>query len=138
MWGTHVLYTLFTGEATAAVKIKAYIATGYVCLGQDNILRGTRLLFICDVEGLPEGNVVINYKWYQNCSTRKCEIREGHPYYTAVNGTLLVDTTSWEGRPRRHICEVKYQSDEGGSNNLSGNTSVIRLTGKSIHKTINC
>ena len=92
------------------MKTKAYTATGEVVLGQGTVPRGTRLLFTCDVEGLPEGNVVINYKWSYNCEKGKCEIQEGHPYYTAVNDTLLVDTTSWGGGTRWHTCAVNNQT----------------------------
>ena len=72
--------------------------------------RGTRLLLICDVEGLPEGNVSITYTWYQEC-TGGCEIQEGDPYYTAVNDTLLVDATYWDGW-KRHTCKVKYHIED--------------------------
>ena len=117
------------GETAVVVTIRAYNTTGEVALGQDSVLQGTRLILTCDVEGLPEGKVVISYKWYYSCSTGKCEIREGNPYYTAEKYTLLVDATSWEGRPRRHACEVKYQSDEGGSSTQSGFTTLVSLTG---------
>ena len=80
------------GETAIAVTIRAYNTTGEVVLGQDSVLQGTRLILTCDVEGLPEGEVVISYKWYHSCSTGKCEIQEGHPYYTAVNDSLLVET----------------------------------------------
>ena len=130
--------TDLTGEAAVAVKIRAYNATGEVALGEDNVPQGTRLLLTCDVEGLLEGNVVISYKWYHTCSTGKCEMQEGHPYYTAVNDTLLVDATSWGGRPRRHLCKVKYQSDKGRSGNLTTFTTLIRLAGKMIHQTYQC
>ena len=123
------MHVTFTGEAAVAVTIRAYNATEEVNLKEDNVPQGTRLLLICDVEGLPEGNVVISYKWYHNCSTGKCEVQERDPYYTALNDTLLVDATSWEGWPRRHFCEVKYQSDEGRSGNQTGFTTLIRLTG---------
>ena len=74
--------------------------------------QGTRVLFICDVEGLPEGQVVNSYKWYHSSvTTGRSEIQEDDPYYTAVNDTLLVDTTSWGGRVRRHICEVDTVND---------------------------
>ena len=125
--------TDLTGEAAVAVKIKAYNATGEVTLGEDNVPQGTRLLLTCDVEGLTEGKLTISYKWYHNCSTGRCEIR-GDPYYIPVNDTLLVDATSWEGRPRRFYCELKYHS-EGGSGTKSGFTTLIRLTGWSIHHT---
>ena len=111
------------------MKIRAYSASGHVVLRQGTIPRGTRVLLTCDVEGLPEGNVVISYKWSHNkCVDMKCEIREGDPYYTAVNDTLLVDTTSWGGR-RRHRCAVEYHSEERVSGTETGFTALVSLTG---------
>ena len=103
--------TPLTGVEAATVAIRAYNATGDIVLGQENITRGARLLLNCDVEGLPEGNVVINYTWYSN-TTEGSDIRMGDPYYKPVNDTLLVDATFWGGERRRHICEVKYLSNE--------------------------
>ena len=109
--------TQLTGVAAATVVVRAYNATGDIVLGQENITRGTRLLLICDVEGLPEGNVVISYTWYHsfryNYTTERFEIQRGDPYYTLVNDTLLVDATFWgsSGR-RRHVCEVRYLNNE--------------------------
>ena len=112
------------------MSIRAYSATGEVALGQDSVLRGTRLLLTCDVNELPEGSEITSYKWYHSCSTGRCEIQDGYPYYTAVSDTLLVVATSWEGRPRRHYCEVTYHTDEGRSGNDTGFTTLISLTGK--------
>ena len=103
--------TQLTGVEAATVMIRAYNATGDIVLGQESITRGTRLLLICDVEGLPEGNVVISYTWYSNTMER-LEIRMGDPYYILANDTLLVDATSWGGERRRHICEVNYLNNE--------------------------
>ena len=103
--------TELTGEAAVTVKMRAYTATGEVSKTPGTVPQGTRVLFTCDVEGLPEGHVAISYNWYHNCSTGRCEIRKGDPYYTAVNDTLLVDTTSWGGMRRRHICEVGAGND---------------------------
>ena len=97
-----------TGEAPVAVHIRAYSATGEVTT--QTVPRGTRLLFICVAEGLPEGNVSITYTWYQEC-TGVCEIQEGEPYYTAANDALLVDATSWDGR-KRHTCKVQYHIED--------------------------
>ena len=124
--------TQHTGIAAVTVTIRAYNANGEVVLGQDSVLRGTRLLLTCDVNGLPEGSVETSYKWYHSCSTGKCEIQEGYPYYTAVSDTLLVVATSWEGRSRRHYCDVTYHTDEGRSGNYSGFTTLISLTGKHL------
>ena len=96
-------------------------------MAQVTVPQGTRVLLTCDVEGQPEGNLEISYSWYQQCAEGKCEIREGDPYHTAVNDTLLVDATSWDGG-RRYNCEVKYQSEEGSSGIQSGST-ILRLTG---------
>ena len=92
-----------------------------------SVPRGTRVLLTCDVEGQHEGSLVISYKWYQECTGGKCEIREGDPYHTAVNDTLLVDATSWDGW-RRYTCEVKYRRKEGSTGMQSVFTS-LRLTG---------
>ena len=74
--------------------------------------QGTRVLFTCDVGGLPEGQVAVSYKWYRSTTAEgRSEIQEDDPYYTAVNDTLLVDTTSWGGIIRRHICEVDTVND---------------------------
>ena len=117
--------TSLTGEAAVAVRIRAYSDTGHFALEQGNVLRGTRLLLICDVEGLPEGSVVTSYKW--NHST--VEIQRESPYYTPVNDTLLVDATTWGGRMRRHICAVEYRSAQGRTSNQTGFTAPIILTG---------
>ena len=55
--------TPLTGVEAATVVVRAYNATGDSVLEQENITRGTRFL-ICNVEGLPEGNVVNSYAWY--------------------------------------------------------------------------
>ena len=130
-----VLSTRSTGEADVVVKIRAYNATRYIAPGQVNVPRETRLLLICDVEGLPEGNVVISYTWYHSSTStgRSDMIQRGDPYYTPVNDTLLVDITSWGGRKRRfHICEVLYLSGDEISHNQSQFIS-ISSTGEHIH-----
>ena len=96
-------------------------------MAQVTVLRGTRVLLTYDVEGQHEGNLIISFKWYQECTEGKCEIREGDPYHTAVNDTLLVDTTSWDGG-RRYTCEVKYINEENRTGIQSGST-ILRLTG---------
>ena len=119
--------TSLTGEA--AVRINAYNANGYFPLEQGNVLRGTRLLLTCDVNGLPEGSVITRYKWYHNCSTGRCEIQRESPYYTPVNDTLLVDATTWDGGRRRHYCQVEYRSAGGMTSNMIGHTASISLAG---------
>ena len=118
-----------TGEATVAVKIMVVGATGNASLKQNNVPRGTRLLLVCDVEELTEGNV-INYTWYHSSrSAGRTAIRKGDDYYTAMNDTLLVDAISWGDGTRRHICEVQYFTEEGRSGTQSGFTNDISLTG---------
>ena len=121
--------TLLTGEAAVAVRIRAYGASGHFALEESNVLRGTRLLLVCDVKELPEGSVVTSYKWYHSCSIGKCEIQREGPYYTPVNDTLLVDATSWGRGQRRHGCDVEYRSAQRSSQNLTGFTGPVSLTG---------
>ena len=121
--------TPLTGEAVVAVRISAYGDTGHFALKQGNVLRGTRLLLTCDVNGLPEGSVITSYKWYHNCSTGRCEIQKESPYYTPVNDTLLVDAITWGVGRRRHICEVEHRRVGETTSNQSGFTASISLTG---------
>ena len=116
-----------TGEAVVAVRIRAYNATGYFPLEQ--VLLGTRLILICEVEGLAVGSLVNSYKWYHSCKTGRCEIQRESPYYKPVNDTLLVDAISWDGGRRRHTCEIEYRSEEGRISNLQGFTASISLIG---------
>ena len=142
-WQTYIV-TLFTGwrvmcdcglpstsltEAAVTVRIRAYDASGHLALEESNVLQGTRLLLTCDVKELPEGYVVVSYKWYHSCSTGRCEIQRESSYYTPVNDTLLVDATSWGGGKRRHTCDVEYRSAQGSSRNLTGFITHVRLTG---------
>ena len=127
--GCGVPSTSLTGEAVVAVRIRAYNDTGHFALEQGNVLRGTRHLLICDVEGLPEGSVVTSYKWYHSSVTGKFETQRESPYYTAVNDTLLVDATFWGGGRRWHICDVEYRSARGRTSNQTGFTASISLTG---------
>ena len=126
MWG---VITSLTEEAAVAVRIRAYSATGHFALEQGNVLRGTRLLLTCDVNGLPKGSVITSYKWYHNCSTGRCEIQRESPYYKPVNDTLLVDATTWDGGRRRHYCQVEYRSAGGMTSNMIGHTASISLAG---------
>ena len=125
-----ILSTSLTEAAAVVVMIKAYNVTEKVTLGPDSVPRGTRHLLICDVEGLPEGNVVTNYTWYHS-STRstRSEIQKGYLYYKSVNDTLLVDTTSWGDGKSWYICEVQYVSEEGRPRNQSRSTTRFSLTG---------
>ena len=121
--------TSLTGEAAVALAIRSYGASGHFALEESNVLRGTRLLLICDVKELSGGSVVVSYRWYHSCSTGKCEIQRETPYYTSVNDTLLVDATSWGSGKRRHTCDVEYRSAQGSSQNLTGFTAPVSLTG---------
>ena len=122
--------TPLTGEAAVAVTITAAGATGYFVLEQGDVLRGTRLLLICDVEGLPEGSVVNSYRWFHSgTSTGLYEIQRESSYYKAVNDTLLVDATFWGSRRRRHTCEVEYRSEKEGLGTQRGYTAAISLSG---------
>ena len=82
------------------VKIRAYNASGKLYTESGRTISigsfplGTSVLLTCDVTELPEGNEVISYKWYHNCTEVRCEIQERTPYYRAVDDTLLVDVTS--------------------------------------------
>ena len=118
--------TELTGEAAVTVRMRAYNATGEVTRMLGTVPQGTRVLFTCDVEGLPEGQVAVSYTWYlSSTSTGRSEIQEDDPYHTAVNDTLLVDTTSW-GRMRKHyVCEVDTVND----------FFTLRLTGWCIIQT---
>ena len=124
------LSTTITGEAAIAVTITAAGATGYFVLEQGNVLRGTRLLLICDVEGLPEGSVVTGYRWFHSgTSTGANEIQRESPYYKPVNDTLLIDATSWDNGSRRHTCEVEYRSEKGVLATQRGFTAAISQLG---------
>ena len=120
--------TTITGEAAVTVTITAADANGYFVQG-NKVLRGTRLLLICDVEGLTEGSVVNSYRWeHSSTSIGRYEIRRESPYYKAVNDTLLIDATSW-GNERRHTCEVEYHSEKGGLGTQRGFIDAITLSG---------
>ena len=110
-WGVNkVTFTHLTGEAVVRVQIRAYNATGELNRRSDPFTLGTRVLLICDVTGLPEGNVVVSYRWYHKCTGtphRRCEIRDGDPYYRVVCDTLLVDITS-QDQGGRYSCAVHY------------------------------
>ena len=97
-----------TGVADVTVRIRAYNATGELDIRKNAFTLGTRVLLTCDVTGLPEGNDVVNYKWYHNCPgslDRMCEIGDGDPYYRVVKDTLLVDVTSLD-QGGRYYCNA--------------------------------
>ena len=108
--------TQLTGVAAVTLRITAYDATGELDIWsimpehRDTFTLGTRVLLTCDVTGLSEGNEVLSYKWYHNCTQRLdsgCEIQDRDPYYRVVNDTLLVDVTSWD-QGGRYYCTVHY------------------------------
>ncbi len=95
-----------TGVAAVTVMIRAYNATGELDLRSNPFTLGTRVLLSCDVTGFPEGNEVVNYRWYHNCAGRpdsRCEIQDGDPYYRVVKDTLLVDVTTLD-QGGRYYC----------------------------------
>ena len=122
------LCTQPTGAAVFELRIRAYNATGELDIRRDPFTLGTRVLLTCDATGLPEGNVVVNYRWYRDCSdvpNPRCEIRDRDPYYRVVSDTLLVDVTSWDQGVRYH-CFVRFSVTP-----LSGiPTPIITLAGQ--------
>ena len=87
----------------AAVRIRAYNATGELDIRRDPFTLGTRVLLTCDVTGLPENSETVNYKWYHNCTGRpnsRCEIQDRDLDYRVVKDTLLVDATFLDQRGR--------------------------------------
>ena len=99
-----------TEVAAVTLRFKAYNATGEVDLRREPFTLGTRVLLTCDVSGLSEGNEVVSYRWFRNCSggtNGQCEIRDEDPYYRLVNDTLLVDVTYWD-QGGRYYCYVRF------------------------------
>ena len=127
-------FTCLTGQATVTVKIRAYNATGEVNIMTNNQIRvvaftlGTRVLLTCDVTGLPEGSEVLSYKWYHKCTSERCEIQEGDPYYRVVADTLLVDVIS-ENNVGRYYCHETYRNMAGESVTARTHTTEITLEG---------
>ena len=121
--------TQLTGVPATAVfsmEIRAYNGTGEQDLaGRGAFILGTRVLLTCDVTGLLQGGKVISYQWERTCtgSTHgRCEIQDKDPYYRVVNGTLLVDVTSWD-QGGRYYCTVHYL-DKGFEQASIGWTSI--------------
>ena len=87
---------------------------------------GTRVLLTCDVTERPEGNDELSYRWYHNCMgslDSRCEIQDGDPYYRVVNGTLLVDVTSWD-QGGRYYCTVHNLQEANRPFAVTPNISV--------------
>ena len=99
-----------TGVVAVTVRIKAYNATGVDITNNNPFTLGTTVLLTSDVAGLPQGDKVVSYSWYHNCTSTpdsRCEVRDRDPYYRVVNDTLLVDVTSWD-QGGRYYCTVHY------------------------------
>ena len=98
------------------MTIRAYNATGQLDIrdtpGRDAFTLGARVLLTCDVTGITEGNEVVSYRWFRNCtggSQGRCEIRDGDPYYRLVKDTLLMDITDWD-QGGQYWCFVKFST----------------------------
>ena len=98
------------------MTISAYNATRQLDIrdtpGRDAFTLGARVLLTCDVTGITEGNEVVSYRWFRNCTggpNRGCEIRDKDPYYRVVNDTLLVDSTNWE-QGGKYSCFVMFST----------------------------
>ena len=112
------------------MRIRAYNVTGELDIRSDPFTLGTRVLLTCDVTGLPEGNEVVNYRWYRNCTVIHnswCEIRDRVPYYRVVSDTLLVDVTSWD-HGGRYYCRV-HGLQEGERRTFRAATRSISVAG---------
>ena len=102
-----------TGVVAVTVRIRAYNANGELDITNNNpFTLGTTVLLTSNVTGLPQGDKVISYSWYHNCTGvptpgSGCEIQDGDPYYRVVNDTLLVDVTS-QDQGGRYYCTVHY------------------------------
>ena len=104
--------TWLTGQAAEKVKIRAYNATGevkYVPNSEVTFTLGTRLLLTCNVTELSEGNEVVSYRWFLNCTQLRCQIGNGDPYYRVVADTLLVDVISLD-QGGKYYCFVKFRN----------------------------
>ena len=99
----------------------------------NNFTLGTTVLLTSDVTGLPQGDKVVNYTWYHNCTStpnRRCEIQDRDPYYRVVNDTLLVDVTSWD-QGGRYYCIVHYLQ---GAKTKTIVTRNISVAGQYMHQ----
>ena len=114
------------------VRIKAYNANGELDITNNNFTLGTTVLLTCDVTGLPQGDKVVSYRWYLNCTRppdSTCKIQDGDPYYRVVNDTLLVDVTSWD-QGGRYYCTVHYLQE---ANPTDAVTRIISVAGQCTH-----
>ena len=116
------------------MKIRAYNSTGevkYVPNREVTFTLGTRLILTCNVTGLSEGNKVVSYRWFLNCTQLRCQIRNEDPYYRVVMDTLLVDVTSLD-QGGRYYCFVTFSNTP----QAHASTSRITVAGQCMHK--NC
>ena len=121
------------------MKIRAYNATGEVKRirivdvpnREVTFTLGTRLLLTCNVTRLSEGNEVVSYRWFLNCTQLRCEIRNRDPYYRVVKDTLLVDVSLLD-QGGRYYCFVKFSNKSESHNS----TSRITVAGQCMHQ--NC
>ena len=126
-----------TGQAAEKVKIRAYSATGevkhrvYDPNRQVTFTLGTRLFLTCNVTELSEGNEVVSYRWFLNCTQLSCQIRNRDPYYRVMTDTLLVDVTSLD-QGGRYYCFVKFSNKSESHDS----TSRITVAGQCMHQ--NC
>ena len=122
-----------TGVVAVTVRIRAYSATGELDITNNNpFTLGTTVLLTSNVTGLPQGDKVISYSWYHNCTSTPgsgCEIQDGDPYYRVVNDTLLVDVTS-QDQGGRYYCTVHYLQ---GARPTVAVTHIISVAGQCTH-----
>ena len=115
------------------MRIKAYNATGEMDIANNiSFTPGTTVLLTCNVTGLPQGDKVVSYSWYHNCTSTpnsRCEIRDRDPYYRVVDDTLLVDVTSWH-QGGRYYCTVHYLQE---ANPTVAVTPEISVAGQYTH-----
>ena len=132
-------FTQLTGQAALKVTIKAYNATEELGISahagnkKNSFTLGTRVLLTCDMSGLPEGNEVVSYRWFHNCTgytDEMCQIRNEDPYYRVVNDTLLVDVTS-QDQGGRYYCFVHFSTTQRGP--PPSNTTIITVAGWYMH-----
>ena len=109
------------------VRIRAYNATGELDIKRDPFPLGTRVLLTCDVQGLPEGSEVVNYRWFHSLTRntqRRHQIHDRHPYYRVVKDALLVDVIS-QDQGGKYSCNVRFTN----LSQTSGVTAIITVAG---------
>ena len=120
------------------MRIRAYNATGELDISntmtstkhRNAFILGTRVLLTCNVTVPPQGGKLLNYQWYRNCTGHpdsRCEIRDGDPYYSVVNDTLLVDVIPWDYGVR-YYCFLHYLQGAEATP-LNSFTPIITVAG---------